>query len=96
MAHSQAEKPAGVRPVGRDLDGSEYSGLGVGSRRRNDEAGWLVMMGRLAKGGSSSPSSSNNSSEYGCEAVNSRLAEMPCWSVVLAQVLGGCSQRAVV
>lgn len=93
MAHSQAEKPAGVRPVGRNLDGSEYSGLGGWASRRNDEAGWLVTMGRLAKGGNSSTSSSNNTSEYGCEAVNPRLAEMPYWSVVLAQVLGGWNQR---
>lgn len=103
MAHSQAEKPARVCDQwdGTLTDRNNQGGRGDEKTRL---AGMMLMglnqtlSGRLAKGGSSSSSSSSNNiiSEYGCEAVTSRLAEMLCWSAVLAQMLGGWNQRVVV
>lgn len=100
MAHSQAEKPARVCDQwdGTLTDRNNQGGRGDKTTRLAGMMSTVLnqtLSGRLAKG-SSNNSSSNIISEYGCEAVTSRLAEMPCWSVVLAQMLGGWNQRVVV
>lgn len=91
MAHSQAEKPAGVRPVGRTLtDRNNQGGRGDETTRLAGVDG--VDQALLGQGQRQQQQQTENT----VARLSLRgLAEMPCWSVISAKMLGGWNQRVV-